>query len=225
MAAPTASLHLGQALLDRIAAKGVDIRKVTLHVGAGTFKPVQSEDLEGHVMHAELYDLPAATAAALNAARARRRADLGRGHHGGPGAGDLRGRRAGPLQAASGETRIFIRPGHAWKAVDGLLTNFHWPRSTLFMLVCSLLGAERAQAAYAEAFARELPPVQLRRCHADHPVGTGHRPATPCCDAGPSQSASSVSGPSSVGSEGRCGPVRRSSRPAASWLRSPSSRI
>lgn len=155
VAAPTASLHLDEGLLRRIEAKGVAIRKLTLHVGAGTFKPVQSEDLEGHIMHSEAFVLPADTAAAVNETR----------HRGGRvwAVGTTVSRvleacaaDGGPLRHAAGDTSIFIRPGHAWKAVDGLLTNFHWPRSTLFMLVCSLLGTERAKAAYAEAFAKEF---------------------------------------------------------------------
>lgn len=155
VAAPTASLHLDETLLAEVAARGVDIVKLTLHVGAGTFKPVQSEDIEGHVMHAEFFDLPAASAEALNAARARG----GRVWALGTTAArvlETCARGGGPFVAASGETRIFIHPGHAWKAVDGLLTNFHWPKSTLFMLVSSLLGMERAKAAYAEAFAKEF---------------------------------------------------------------------
>lgn len=153
VAAPTASLHLSEAQLAEIAAKGVEIRKVTLHVGAGTFKPVQSEDLEGHVMHAEVYDLPAGTAEALNGARARG----GRIWAVGTTVARVLESCVQPdatFRAASGETRIFIKPGHDWKSVDGLLTNFHWPKSTLFMLVCSLLGTERAKQAYAEAFAQ-----------------------------------------------------------------------
>lgn len=149
VAAPTASLHLDQPLLDTFAAKGVEVRKVTLHVGAGTFKPVQSEDLDGHVMHEEWFDLPAGTAAAIAAARARGNKVFAVGT---TVARVLETCAAqGPLVAASGETRIFIKPGFEWKAVDGLLTNFHWPKSTLFMLVCSLLGTERAKAVYAEA--------------------------------------------------------------------------
>lgn len=154
VAAPTASLHLSEAMLADIRAKGVDIRMVTLHVGAGTFKPVQSEDLEGHAMHSESYVLPADTAAALNAVRARG----GRVFAVGTTVArvlETRATRSGArtFSAGAGETDIFIRPGYAWKGVDGLLTNFHWPKSTLFMLVCSLLGTERAKAVYARAFA------------------------------------------------------------------------
>lgn len=157
VAAPTASLHFDQPLLDAVAAKGVDIRKLTLHVGAGTFKPVQSEDIESHAMHAENFDFPEATAAALNAVRARGGRIWAVGT---TVARVLETRAVGPVDnlfvAGAGQTRIFIHPGYNWKAVDGLLTNFHWPKSTLFMLVCSLLGTERAKEAYQEAFAREM---------------------------------------------------------------------
>jgi S-adenosylmethionine:tRNA ribosyltransferase-isomerase len=155
VAAPTASLHLSEPMLEAIRAKGVDIRKVTLHVGAGTFKPVQSEDLSGHVMHSESYVMPEGTAAALNAAKRRG----GRIWAVGTTAArvlETRAKGEGPdvFIAGAGETDIFIHPGYAWKGVDGLLTNFHWPKSTLFMLVCSLLGPERAKRAYEEAFAQ-----------------------------------------------------------------------
>lgn len=154
VAAPTASLHLDQDALDAIEAKGAGIHKVTLHVGAGTFKPVQSEDLSGHVMHSESYALSPETAAALNAVRAKG----GRIWAVGTTAArvlETRATGSGPdtFSAGAGETDIFIHPGYAWKGVDGLLTNFHWPRSTLFMLVCSLLGTERAKRIYADAFA------------------------------------------------------------------------
>jgi S-adenosylmethionine:tRNA ribosyltransferase-isomerase len=126
-------------------------------VGAGTFKPVQSEEVEAHAMHAEVYDFPAATAEALNAVRARGGKVWAVGT---TAARVLETRALGPSEAlfaaGAGQTRIFIHPGYRWKAVDGLLTNFHWPKSTLFMLVCSLLGTERAKQAYAEAFAREF---------------------------------------------------------------------
>jgi S-adenosylmethionine:tRNA ribosyltransferase-isomerase len=154
VAAPTASLHLSEAMLSEIRARGVDIRMLTLHVGAGTFKPVQSEDLNGHVMHSETYVLPAATAAALNAVKARG------GRVWAVGTTVARvletratGAGAEAFTAGAGETDIFIHPGYVWKGVDGLLTNFHWPKSTLFMLVCSLLGTERAKRIYTRAFA------------------------------------------------------------------------
>ena len=160
VAAPTASLHLSEAMLEAIAAKGVRILKVTLHVGAGTFKPVQSENLEDHPMHSESYALSAETAEALNAVRRNggkvwavgtTAARVLETRAVGPAAP---GERSGVFVPGAGETRIFIHPGYAWKGVDGLLTNFHWPKSTLFMLVCSLLGTERAKRAYADAFAQ-----------------------------------------------------------------------
>ena len=155
VAAPTASLHLSEAMLEAIRAKGVEILKVTLHVGAGTFKPVQAENLDGHVMHSESYLLPVDTALALNAVKRRGGKVWAVGTTvarvletcASSGGSEI-------YSPGAGETRIFIYPGYAWKGVDGLLTNFHWPRSTLFMLVCSLLGTERAKRAYQEAFSQ-----------------------------------------------------------------------
>ncbi len=160
VAAPTASLHLSQAMLDALETKGVCLVKVTLHVGAGTFRPVQAEHVEDHPMHAEAYTLPAASARILNETRA------GGGRIVAVGTTAARvletcADDAGVLHAQAGETGIFIYPGYRWKAVDGLLTNFHWPQSTLFMLVAAKLcgdgtqdGTARAKAAYADAIAR-----------------------------------------------------------------------
>ncbi len=157
VAAPTASLHLSEAMLAAIEAKGVEIRMVTLHVGAGTFKPVQSETLAGHAMHSERFAMSAETAAVLNAVRRRG------GKIWAVGTTVARvietqakGSADAPFEAGMGETRIFIHPGYAWKGLDGLLTNFHWPKSTLFMLVCSLMGRERAKLAYAAAFSQGM---------------------------------------------------------------------
>jgi S-adenosylmethionine:tRNA ribosyltransferase-isomerase len=155
VAAPTASLHLDEAMLEAIRAKGIVIAKVTLHVGAGTFKPVQSESLAEHVMHSERYVMSEESAAALNAVRGAG----GKVWAVGTTAARVLETRAlgappGVFTAGAGETDIFIHPGYVWKGVDGLLTNFHWPKSTLFMLVSSLLGPERAKRAYAEAFAQ-----------------------------------------------------------------------
>jgi S-adenosylmethionine:tRNA ribosyltransferase-isomerase len=155
VAAPTASLHLSEEMLAAIRAKGVEIRMLTLHVGAGTFKPVQSEDVAGHVMHSESFALPSETAEALNAARARGSRIWAVGTTVARVL-ETRATGTGPsvFAAGAGETDIFIRPGYVWKGVDGLLTNFHWPKSTLFMLVCSLLGTERAKSVYAGAIAQ-----------------------------------------------------------------------
>jgi S-adenosylmethionine:tRNA ribosyltransferase-isomerase len=157
VAAPTASLHLNEAMLEAIRSKGVEIRKVTLHVGAGTFKPVQEARIENHPMHSERYVMTAETAEALNAVRRKG----GKVWAVGTTAARVletqaKGAGADAFVPGMGETRIFIHPGYAWKGVDGLLTNFHWPKSTLFMLVCSLLGMERAKQAYSEAFARDF---------------------------------------------------------------------
>jgi S-adenosylmethionine:tRNA ribosyltransferase-isomerase len=153
VAAPTASLHLSESMLADLAARNILAAKLTLHVGAGTFRPVQTERAEDHPMHSETFVLPEGSAAALNASRAQG----GRIVAVGTTASRVLETRAdarGLLSAGAGETDIFIHPGYEWKAVDALLTNFHWPKSTLFMLVASKLGTERAKAAYAEAIRR-----------------------------------------------------------------------
>ncbi|BDG60801.1 tRNA preQ1(34) S-adenosylmethionine ribosyltransferase-isomerase QueA [Caldinitratiruptor microaerophilus] len=149
-AAPTAGLHFTPRLLEEIAGLGVEIVYLTLHVGLGTFRPVQVEDVEEHVMHAEYYRVTEEAAARLNAARAR----------GGRiipvGTTALRtletvADEAGVIRPGSGWTDIFIYPGYRFKATDALVTNFHLPRSTLLMLVSALAGRERILAAYREA--------------------------------------------------------------------------
>ncbi|MCX8255180.1 S-adenosylmethionine:tRNA ribosyltransferase-isomerase [Beijerinckiaceae bacterium RH AL1] len=152
VAAPTASLHFTPALLDAIRARSVEIATLTLHVGAGTFLPVKAEDTDDHHMHAEWGTIDAATAALLNEARAKG------GRLVAAGTTSLRllesaAREDGTLQPFHGETSIFIAPGYRFRAVDCLLTNFHLPRSTLFMLVAAFAGLERMQAAYAHAIA------------------------------------------------------------------------
>lgn len=153
VAAPTASLHLSEAMLADLAARGIGSAKLTLHVGAGTFRPVQTERAEDHPMHSETFVLPADSARSLNETRK----NGGRIIAVGTTASRVLETRAdanGILSPGAGETDIFIHPGYHWKAVDALLTNFHWPKSTLFMLVASKLGTERAKAAYAEAIRR-----------------------------------------------------------------------
>jgi len=158
VAAPTASLHLSEEMLAALEAKGVRLAKVTLHVGAGTFRPVQAERVEDHPMHTEAYTLPEDSARTLNEVRAAG----GRIFAVGTTAARVLETCAddrGVLHARGGETGIFIYPGYRWKAVDGLLTNFHWPQSTLFMLVSAKLGSgpegiARAKTAYADAIAR-----------------------------------------------------------------------
>jgi S-adenosylmethionine:tRNA ribosyltransferase-isomerase len=151
VAAPTAGLHFTPELLQAAREAGVGVEKVTLLVGAGTFLPVKAEDTRDHVMHAEWGEIDAATAARLNAAR------LAGGRIVAVGTTSLRilesAADAAGIGAFSGDTSIFITPGYRFKAVDALMTNFHLPRSTLFMLVCAFAGLERMQAAYAHAIA------------------------------------------------------------------------
>lgn len=150
VAAPTAGLHFSDALLADLDAAGLQRHHVTLHVGAGTFLPVKAEDTDGHRMHAEIGILDAATADALNAARAAG------GRIVAVGTTALRllesaARPDGTLAPFSGPTEIFITPGYQFRAVDALVTNFHLPRSTLFMLVSAFSGLETMRAAYAHA--------------------------------------------------------------------------
>ncbi|KQT88891.1 tRNA preQ1(34) S-adenosylmethionine ribosyltransferase-isomerase QueA [Methylobacterium sp. Leaf466] len=152
VAAPTAGLHFSQSLLAAIDAAGIARHSVTLHVGAGTFLPVKAEDTADHRMHAEIGVLDAATAEALNAVRA------GGGRVVAVGTTALRllesaADAEGVLHAFSGPTDIFITPGTPIRAVDSLMTNFHLPRSTLFMLVSAFSGLETMRAAYAHAIA------------------------------------------------------------------------
>jgi S-adenosylmethionine:tRNA ribosyltransferase-isomerase len=150
VAAPTAGLHFTPELLDAIRALGVARADVVLHVGAGTFKPVEVEDPAAHVMHEEWYELPASAAAALNATRGRG------GRVWAVGTTAVRTlesavRAEGSFAEQSGETRIFIRPPYRFRAVDKLITNFHLPRSTLIMLVAAFAGYELTMRAYREA--------------------------------------------------------------------------
>jgi S-adenosylmethionine:tRNA ribosyltransferase-isomerase len=150
VAAPTAGLHFTQAAVAALRAHGIDLKHVTLHVGPGTFLPVKAHDTSGHKMQPEWGSLSAETAAALNGAR---RAG---GRVVAVGSTSLRlletaAAQDGTLAAFSGETALFITPGYRFRAVDVMLTNFHLPRSTLFMLVCAFCGIEVMQRAYAHA--------------------------------------------------------------------------
>ena len=154
VAAPTASLHFDTALLARLGAAGIARTHVTLHVGAGTFLPVKTEDVERHRMHAERGRVPAAAAEAINAARAAG----GRIIPVGTTALRLIESAAGAdgrVHPFDGETDIFIRPGYRFRAADALMTNFHLPRSTLLMLVAALMGLDRIRRIYAHAVANE----------------------------------------------------------------------
>jgi S-adenosylmethionine:tRNA ribosyltransferase-isomerase len=148
-AAPTAGLHFTPEILDALRAKGVRVETITLHVGLGTFQPVRAERVEEIRLHTEHYTLPPATAAAIHAALADGRRIIA--------AGTTTTRTLehcaaeGRLEAHAGATSIFISPGHRFRVVSGLLTNFHLPQSTLLMLVSAFMGREPALAAYAHA--------------------------------------------------------------------------
>ena len=151
-AAPTAGLHFTPDLMAAIEAAGVHVVKLTLHIGAGTFLPVKVDDTRDHPMHAEWGEISQSAAEAINAARAAGGRVLC------VGSTPMRllesaADDAGRVQPYSGETDIFITPGYAFRAVDLMFTNFHLPRSTLFMLVAAFSGLERMQAAYAHAIA------------------------------------------------------------------------
>ncbi|MGZ8458405.1 MAG: tRNA preQ1(34) S-adenosylmethionine ribosyltransferase-isomerase QueA [Gemmatirosa sp.] len=154
VAAPTAGLHFTPDLLDALAARGVRRVEVTLHVGAGTFKPVEVEDPDAHVMHEEWYEGTPDAAAALRAARAGGARVWAVGTTSArtlESAADPDGR----VRAEARDTALFIRPGYRFRAVDRLVTNFHLPRSTLLMLVAALAGYELTMHAYAEAIREE----------------------------------------------------------------------
>ena len=151
VAAPTAGLHIDEALLARLHARGVKTAFVTLHVGAGTFQPVRTTNIKEHIMHAEWGEVPEATVQAVNETKqnggkviavgttaTRALESAARAHH-------------GILQAWSGETDIFIYPGYRFAVIDRLMTNFHLPESTLLMLVSALAGRDRMMAAYQHA--------------------------------------------------------------------------
>jgi S-adenosylmethionine:tRNA ribosyltransferase-isomerase len=150
VAAPTAGLHFTKDLMDRLVAKGVEMSFLTLHVGIGTFQPVKVEDTEDHVMHHEWGHIREDTAAQLTQAKREGRRIVA------VGTTSLRTLESaadadGSIQPFAAETDLFIVPGYRFKAVDVLMTNFHLPRSTLFMLVSAFAGSDRMKAAYAHA--------------------------------------------------------------------------
>jgi S-adenosylmethionine:tRNA ribosyltransferase-isomerase len=145
VAAPTASLHFDAALLAALQARGVSTTFVTLHVGAGTFQPLRTDDLESHVMHAERLSVSAAAIEAITRTRAAGKRVVA------VGTTVARSLETAGLEPFSGETQLFIRPGFQFRIVDALLTNFHLPESTLLMLVSAFAGREHVLAAYAHA--------------------------------------------------------------------------
>jgi S-adenosylmethionine:tRNA ribosyltransferase-isomerase len=152
-AAPTAGLHLTPALLAELGSRGVEVARLSLSVGEGTFRPLRGESLDEHVMHTERYEVPADVAARFAAARAQGRRVLA------VGTTVVRALESAvtddgrSLRAGAGETSLFLRPGHRFAAVDALLTNFHQPRSTLLVLVSAFAGLQTVRAAYAHAIA------------------------------------------------------------------------
>ncbi len=154
VAAPTAALHFTPGLLAALEAAGIGHATLTLHVGAGTFLPVKAEDTDAHRMHAEWGRIDAATADRLNAVRAAGGRVIA------VGTTSLRliesaASADGVIHPFEGDTAIFITPGYRFRGVDGLVTNFHLPRSTLFMLVSALMGLDRMQTAYAHAIDKD----------------------------------------------------------------------
>ncbi len=152
VAAPTAGLHFDETMLDALAQNGVQQAFVTLHVGAGTFQPVQSEAIAAHRMHSEVYNIPEATARAITRTHGRG------GRIVAVGTTSLRALESavdaeGRVRHGPGETRLFITPGYRFRIVDRLLTNFHFPRSTLLMLVSAFAGYDTIRCAYAHAVA------------------------------------------------------------------------
>jgi len=154
VAAPTAGLHLSHALLGRLAVRGCEVVSVTLHVGLGTFQPVTVEDLDQHPMHAEEFDVPKSTAAAIAAARSRGAPVVAIGTTVARALESV-ANDDGTVRAGAGETRLLIQPGYRFRAIDLLFTNFHLPRSTLLALVCAFGGTKRVLDAYAHAVREE----------------------------------------------------------------------
>jgi S-adenosylmethionine:tRNA ribosyltransferase-isomerase len=154
VAAPTAGLHFTPQIIERIHARGVEIAEVTLDVGLGTFEPVRTERLEEHPIHAEAYEIPEATAAALSRARRENRPVLAIGTtvvRALEDAAEKNEGRGAPVAAGKSEARIFLYPGKAFRVVDQLLTNFHLPKSSLLALVAAFAGRERVLRAYRHA--------------------------------------------------------------------------
>jgi S-adenosylmethionine:tRNA ribosyltransferase-isomerase len=154
VAAPTASLHFTERVLDEIRAKGVEIVKLVLDVGLGTFRPMQGETLDQHVMHSESFSIPERTVDAIGRAKRERRRVIAAGT---TVMRALEGSavKHGQLRAGEDETDIFITPGFHFRVVDAMITNFHLPQSTLLVLVSAFAGYDRIMRAYEEAIARE----------------------------------------------------------------------
>ncbi len=153
VAAPTASLHFDQALLERLSAHGIGQACVTLHVGAGTFQPLRTELIDQHAMHSEYYSIGPTTEALIERTRAAGRRVVAVGTTVARALESAAAGPAGRVVAGAGETALFIRPGYRFRVIDALLTNFHLPQSTLLMLVAAFAGRELVLAAYEHAIA------------------------------------------------------------------------
>jgi len=149
VAAPTAGLHFTQGLIEEIRVKGVEFAHVTLHVGAGTFKPVKADDIKEHAMDAEYFEVPESAQEEISRCHSENKRVMA------VGTTSLRALESCAKGVSSGYTDLFIYPGYKFKLVDCLMTNFHLPKTTLFMLVCAFAGEELAKKAYAEAIAEK----------------------------------------------------------------------
>lgn len=154
-AAPTAGLHFTEEMLEQLKEKGVHIAFLTLHVGLGTFRPVSVDDLEEHDMHSEFYQVSEGTAALLNSVREKGGRIISVGTTSTRTLETIATEHNGKFVASSGWTNIFIFPGYEFKAIDGMITNFHLPKSTLIMLVSALAGRENVISAYEQAVAEK----------------------------------------------------------------------
>ncbi|MEC1408201.1 tRNA preQ1(34) S-adenosylmethionine ribosyltransferase-isomerase QueA [Bacillus halotolerans] len=154
-AAPTAGLHFTEDILEQLKDKGVQIEFITLHVGLGTFRPVSADEVEEHNMHAEFYQMSEETAAALNSVREKGGRIVSVGTTSTRTLETIAGEHDGRFKASSGWTSIFIYPGFEFKAIDGMITNFHLPKSSLIMLVSALAGRENVLRAYNHAVEEE----------------------------------------------------------------------
>lgn len=154
-AAPTAGLHFTEDILQQLKDKGVQIEFITLHVGLGTFRPVSADEVEEHNMHAEFYQMSEETTAALNSVREKGGRIISVGTTSTRTLETIAGEHDGRFKASSGWTSIFIYPGYEFKGIDGMITNFHLPKSSLIMLVSALAGRENVLRAYNHAVEEE----------------------------------------------------------------------
>jgi S-adenosylmethionine:tRNA ribosyltransferase-isomerase len=151
IAAPTAGLHFTPALFEALAARGVECASITLHVGYGTFQPIRTETVEAHQMEPEAYEVTSAAATAISRARREKRRVIAVGTTTTRTLESLAFDRRGDIVPGRGRTGLFIRPGHDFQVVNGLITNFHLPKSSLLLLVSALAGREAVLAAYGAA--------------------------------------------------------------------------